>query len=298
MNRQPRAIPQFKSEAEEREFWQTQTPDIVVSLVPNFNRAMHQAWRQTRPTAPYVTILTDLADYPPHFWLEQQEQFVVCGTDRAVGQALALGHARERVFRVSGMILRPEFHHPRTVDRASERLRLGLEPHLATGLVLFGGQGSPAMTGIARHVARCRRPVQLVFLCGRNEPLRDRLRRLELPYPHVVEGFTASVPFFMQLSDFAIGKPGPGSLSEAVASQLPVIVERNVWTMPQERYNAEWLRQNGLGLVVPSFRQLAPAIDQLVDPDVLAGYRRRAASLPNRAVYEVADILAGLLRTP
>ena len=40
---------------------------------------------------PLVTILTDLADYPPHFWLEPVPQYIVCGTDRAVEQALAMG---------------------------------------------------------------------------------------------------------------------------------------------------------------------------------------------------------------
>ena len=54
----------------------------------------------------------------------------------------------------------------------------------------------------------------------------------------------------MLLSDFFIGKPGPGSVSEAVAMRLPVIVERNAWTLPQERYNAEWVLEKQLGLVV------------------------------------------------
>ena len=46
----------------------------------------------------------------------------------------------------------------------------------------------------------------------------------------------------MQLADFFIGKPGPGSISEAVQQGLPVIVVDNAWTMPQERYNARQAR--------------------------------------------------------
>ena len=60
-----------------------------------------------------------------------------------------------------------------------------------------------------------------------------------------VEGFTKEVPRYMQLADYFIGKPGPGSISEAVAMRLPVIVERNAWTLPQERYNADWVRETG-----------------------------------------------------
>ena len=62
-----------------------------------------------------------------------------------------------------------------------------------------------------------------------------------------MEGFTTSVNYYMQLADFFIGKPGPGSVSEALAMQLPVIVECNAWTLPQERYNAEWVVEKEVG---------------------------------------------------
>ena len=58
----------------------------------------------------------------------------------------------------------------------------------------------------------------------------------------------------MHLADFFIGKPGPGSISEAIAMKLPVIVERNAWTLPQERYNADWVLEQGAGFVLPNFR--------------------------------------------
>ena len=136
-----------------QEYWTRTGPEMVVSLVPNFNRAIHQSLRAALPAVPYVTILTDFADYPPHFWMEPVEpapQFLICGTEKAVEQARALGHAPERIFRTSGMILRPRFYEPVTVDRAAERRRLGLDPERPTGLVLFGGQGSKVMLEIAR----------------------------------------------------------------------------------------------------------------------------------------------------
>src|SRR5690242_1543963 len=114
-------------------YWATARPDLVVSLVPNFNRAMFESARRALPSVPYVTILTDLADYPPHFWMEKQEQFLICGSDKAVAQARALGFTGHRIFRASGMILRPGFYQPVTVDRLAERRRLGLDPDRPTG---------------------------------------------------------------------------------------------------------------------------------------------------------------------
>src|ERR1700722_6173085 len=94
--------------------WQRSQPDLVVSMIPNFNHAILQGLGQAdamqrRSETPMVTILTDLADCPPHFWIERQQQYLVCGTEAAADQAIAMGHGPERVFRTSGMIVRPEF---------------------------------------------------------------------------------------------------------------------------------------------------------------------------------------------
>ena len=68
----------------------------------------------------------------------------------------------------------------------------------------------------------------------------------------------------MQLADYFIGKPGPGSISEAVAMGLPVIVERNAWTLPQERYNSNWVREKNAGLVVKNFRHVDETVAELL----------------------------------
>jgi len=129
------------------------------------------------------------------------------------------------------------------------------------------------------------------MICGRNEKLREKLKRLPHTAPLFIEGFTKEVPRYMQLADYFIGKPGPGSISEAVAMRLPAIVECNSWTLPQERYNAVWIREQGVGLVLPNFRGIAGAVDELLRPDNYARFREATANSRNRAVFEIPDIL-------
>src|SRR5580658_7544006 len=126
-------------------FWKEHSPDMVVSLVPHFNRAMRESYGKAFPGRPFVTVLTDLADYPKHFWIETESQYIVCGTEHAVEQARALGHLDGTVFRTSGMILHPRFYESSPLDRAAERKKLGLNPDLPTGIVLFGGYGTAKM---------------------------------------------------------------------------------------------------------------------------------------------------------
>ena len=270
--------------------WKDTQPDLVVSLVPNFNRAMYESLRSALPKVPYVTILTDFADYPPHFWMETgQDQYFVCGTEKAVQQARSLGYPDDRIYSASGMILRPRFYEPVNVDRERERERLGLDPSLPTGLVLFGGQGSKVMLEISRRLA----DTQLIFICGRNVKLAERLKALPGKALRFIEGFTQEVPYYMALSDFFIGKPGPGSISEAVAMKLPVIVERNAWTLPQERYNAEWVRERRAGMVVRSFKGIEQSVKELLAS--LDSYRESVARIQNRAVFEIPEMLAEIL---
>jgi 1,2-diacylglycerol 3-beta-galactosyltransferase len=99
----------------------------------------------------------------------------------------------------------------------------------------------------------------------------------------------------MQLADYFIGKPGPGSISEAVAMHLPVIVERNAWTLPQERYNADWVREQGVGIVLPNFRGIARAVDELLEPAAYQRFRVATERLHNRAVFEIPDVLERII---
>ena len=270
-------------------YWKKSRPDLVVSLVPNFNRAMFESLKKALPAVPYVTILTDIADYPPHFWMEKQEQFVICGSDKAVAQARALGYTEDRILRASGMILRPTFYQPVTGDRVAERKKLRLDPDRPTGLVLFGGEGSKVMLEIAERLA----DMQLILICGKNAGLAERLRAMPVKAPRYVEGFTSEIPHYMSLADYFIGKPGPGSISEAVAMGLPVIVERNIWTLPQERYNADWVLERNAGLVLPNFRGIDGAVSELLQD--LPRYQAAVKQIHNRAVFEIPEMLEKIL---
>ena len=278
-------------------FWTEHSPDMVVSLVPHFNRALRESFEKAFPGRPFVTVLTDLADYPKHFWIERESQYIVCGTDHAVEQARALGHLDGTVFRTSGMILHPRFYEPTPLDRIAERKKLGLDPDLPTGIVLFGGYGTSKMLEILRQINRSSLQAQLILICGRNEKLAAALRREPSRIPIHVEGFTTQIPYFMALSDFFIGKPGPGSISEALSKHLPVIIDCNAWTLPQERYNAQWVREKEVGIVVRSHRQVAGAVAELLKPGKLAQLRARTAAMENRAIFEIPLIFEKILDT-
>lgn len=278
-------------------YWREQQPDLVVSVVTMCNKILAESLQRVKPGTPYVTLPIDFADCPPGFWLEPEtDNYTFCATEKVLEQALTLGVKRERMIKTSGMVIHPRFYEPMTNDRATARQNLGLDPDCLTGIVMFGGNGSKVMSKIAKVLERFGNKLQLIFLCGRDRQLAEKLSNNQGIQKRLVVNFTQNVADYMHLADFFIGKPGPGSLSEALAMKLPVITECNASTLIHEKYNARWVREKQVGLVLRSFRQIDRAVEQFLQPE-FARYQANVAAVNNRAVFEVTQFLQEILAT-
>jgi glycosyl transferase family 28 len=278
------------------QFWRENPADLLISVIPHFNRQICESWTGAYPDRPFVTIITDLADFPPRFWIEPlKEQFVIAGTEKAAEQARAMGHDAAHVFLTSGMILRPDFYAEDNSDPVALRKEMGLYPQLTTAMVLFGGHGSKVMYEITERLDAAQLPLQLILICGRNDKLAERFRARRWTIPVHVIGFTKEVHRLMRAADFLIGKPGPGSIAEAMVRKLPVLIECNAWTMPQERYNTQWVKEKNVGIVLRSFKDVVSGVRQMLEPARLAEFRKNVAAQGNRAIFEIPEILASLL---
>src|SRR6267378_2891667 len=280
-------------------FWREKPADLLISVIPHFNRQISESWTKVYPGRPFVTIITDLADFPPRFWIEpMRDQYVIAGTEKAAAQARSMDHDDAHIFLTLGMILRPDFYVEDNSDPVALRREMGLREGLPTAIVLFGGHGSKVMYDITERLNAAGLPLQLILICGRNDELAAKLRVHQWKLPNHVVGFTKEVHRLMRAADFLIGKPGPGSIAEAMVRKLPVLIECNAWTLPQERYNAEWVQEKGVGIVLNSFENVVEGVKRMLDPEALAAFRSNVAVQKNRAVFEIPEILAKLLGEP
>jgi UDP-N-acetylglucosamine:LPS N-acetylglucosamine transferase len=280
-------------------FWLEKPADLLISVIPHFNRQICESWNNVYPGRPFVTIITDLADFPPRFWIEPvKEQYVIAGTEKAAHQARAMDHDEAHIFLTSGMILRPDFYKEDHSDPVALRRQMGLREGLTTAIVLFGGHGSKVMYHITEKLDAAGLPLQLILICGRNEELAGKLRARRWNMPVHVVGFTKEVHKLMRAADFLIGKPGPGSIAEAMVRKLPVLIECNAWTLPQERYNAEWVKEKAVGIVLKSFTDVEEGAKRMLESATLAEFRKNVAAQHNRAVFEIPEIVAKLLGEP
>jgi processive 1,2-diacylglycerol beta-glucosyltransferase len=277
-------------------------PVAVLSVMPNFNALFRDACRAALPGTPLLVALTDLADLPPHFWLESGLDRVLVATDEAARQAAVVGLPSTAVVRTSGMILHPRFYaaSPTPDVRGTLRAELGFADADFVVMLLFGGKGSPEIERLAHGLLARQGAWRVLAVCGDNPRLLARLEPLVRRSAGRLRalGFTDRVADYLTAADLLVTKPGPGSLSEAFQRRIPVVVAGNRATLPQERYNVRLVAEKELGLVVRRWSEVPAAIESLLaDPGRLERLRRNLATLPaNNAVYETLDAVAEAVR--
>jgi 1,2-diacylglycerol 3-beta-galactosyltransferase len=274
---------------------------LVMSLFPNFNAVLRDAVRKSLPGTSFFVLLTDYADFPRHFWIEPGLDRVIVGSDRARQQARETGIPDDRITRTSGMVLNPRFYAGGGPEAgAAVRSELGIPPDAFVVMELFGGKGSAEMVPLTEGLLAQAPDWHVIAICGDNEPLVAELTGLAGTSGgrlHPI-GFTKRVADFLSASDVLVTKPGPGSLAESFQKGVPVVVTCNARTIPQERFNAEFVRERGLGRVVASVAEMPAAVAGMRKDD--AEWERVRANVrglpPNRAVYEALDVIEAELR--
>lgn len=270
-------------------------PAVIVSVIPNFNGVLAEARKRACPETPFLIVMTDLADFPPDFWMHPEVDRIVVATEHAVGQARELGIPPQAISRTSGMVLHPRFHALDPSARQRTRRELGIGAEDFTVLVLFGGKGSPEVHPLCLALLKESPRWHVLAICGDNPRLQAAVGEVQRESGGRLHcfGFTDRVLDLMAACDVLATKPGPGTLAEALHCRVPSVVPCNAHTIPQERYNATFLAENELGVVVRQWREIPTAVSALAaDPVRRARMRRRLEALPpNRAVFEVLEIL-------
>jgi 1,2-diacylglycerol 3-beta-galactosyltransferase len=207
---------------------------------------------------------------------------------------------RESIRRISGMPLHPRFY-PRKgpEDRARVRAELGFVDEDFVALLLFGGKGAPEMAPLAEELLAS--PGQRVIaVCGDNPALYERLAPAEARARGrlVRLGFSDRVPDLLAAADVLVTKPGPGSLAEAFHQKVPVVVPANGHTIPQERWNARFVKDKGLGFVVKHASEAPERVRRLrADEGLRRELQFALRSLgENRATDEALDAFAAEIR--
>lgn len=270
-------------------------PDALLCVHPLLQEAPLRILARHGLSLPFFTVVTDLGSVHPA-WFHPAVRRCFVPTAEAAAQAQQLGLQPTQV-QVVGLPIRPEFGQPQP-DQATLRCSLGLQPHLATVTVAGGGEGMGPLQAIAQAIAARLaadgRPAQMVVICGRNEPLRQALSRLPWPVPTTVTGFVHNMAQWMAASDCLVTKAGPGTIAEAMALGVPLVISGFI--RGQETGNVRFVVDNGFGVFAPQPQQMAEVVSRWLGP--AQAERQQRAQIAHRLAYpHAADAIAAAIAT-
>jgi 1,2-diacylglycerol 3-beta-galactosyltransferase len=273
----------------------TVQPDIVVSIHPWLNSITVRALRELGLKIPFITVVTDLVSL--HYsWFTPNVDACIVPTEQAKQLYLQRGLDHKRVHML-GMPIDPAFATP--VDRKEVlQQKLGLKPDLPVVLLVGGGDGAGGLLAAVRAISQAHLPVQLLVVTGRNKRLYASLQRMraKLHVPAQIFGFVQNMPEMMHASDVIVTKAGPGTISEALACHLPIVLSGYV--PGQEEGNIDYVVDSGVGMLAFNARSLVDSLRHLLrpgSPELLRCLENAQRISRPGASFDIAHSLLGFL---
>ncbi|MBN1680878.1 MAG: galactosyldiacylglycerol synthase [Anaerolineae bacterium] len=251
--------------------------DVIVSVHPVFARTIMHAYNTSqRCRPPFVTVITDLVTTPAFWYVPEAERCLV-PTQAAYDRGLLFGMRPDQL-RVTGLPVHPRFA-ANLPDRETARRRLNWLPDRPAVLVVGGGDGMGPVHAITRAINRHRLPVQLAIIAGRNRALQRRLEAERWHQPTHIYPFVIDMAVLMAAADILVTKAGPGTIAEACAAGLPMVISGAV--PGQENGNVRHVVNNGAGVYTPGAQRVAETVAAWLaeGPEHLAARADRARAL-------------------
>jgi len=283
------------------DYFKEQQPDLVISVLPMLNRVIFDAvedYQQSvkdKKSVEKAVLITDWTEYGRHIWFPKgRDYYAICGTEDAFERASSYKNLKNRIFPTDGLLLMPSFQDAGKQDKRAVKKTFGLEPDAPVLCMLYGAQGSWRMKALAQAMLRQPLNVQVLFLCGRNEALACELKDMKMPFPHKIVGFTNEVPRYLAATDIFVGKPGPGSVSEALHFGPHLLLDKTM-ALPQEVSVLKWVVRSGAGAAFKNERDFMTGLSGLLNK--MAQGSQSPQARPNTASRQIPALIDTILQS-
>jgi processive 1,2-diacylglycerol beta-glucosyltransferase len=238
-------------------------------------------------------VITDL--HPHRFWLSRYADFFITGSDQTKKVCQKRGIPEHKLHTL-GIPIGMQFSQAK--DRAAILSSLGLSDSRRTLLIASGGMGVGPIEWLFKELVLLENSspgkCQLIAVCGNNANLFTRLDAISKvsKMPVKVFGFTDIMDKLMFASDLMITKPGGLSVSEALASSLPMIFFGMI--PGQEELNAKYTVARGAGLLARNKEEVITIVRELLGDSARLDIMKQKAKLagnPNSARETVSLIM-------
>lgn len=267
-------------------------PELIVCTFPLAAGAVSRLKEFGLIQAPTVTVITDHTYHSS--WVNGNTDRYIVGSDSVQEDLIAIGVPEEKIA-VTGIPIRPEFCKSYSVDAL--RKEHNIDPSLPVVLIMGGGVGIIGDgPNTIRSLENLPQKVQLIVVCGYNDKLKNQLESDLGKSKHqvILTGHVDFIHELMAISDILITKPGGLTTSEAVASELPMLLYR---PLPgQEQDNAKLLVELGVALQVKNTDELIKSLSNvLANSETLERMRLNGRRFHRKwAAFEALNVIMEL----
>lgn len=251
--------------------------DLILSVMPSINFALINVAHKF--DIPFLVLTNDLdtTNYINGIKNPSYKKFyyTLAFEDQVLRDKIACAGIPNSQIKITGFPLRPSFFKPKDKDAIKKEFQVPKDKKVV--MLLMGGVGSLITYRYVRIIAKSDLPMHLIVCLGRNEKLRRNISKIALPKNLTLNmiGYTDRIADLMAISDVLITKPGPGSICEALASNLPVIIDKTNGTLWWELANIDFVQDYGFGDVLTNFRDLKNILAKYIkDSDYVAAIKK------------------------
>lgn len=269
-------------------------PDLLVSVMPFINLPATEAARKS--AVPYLMITTDndLKNWVLGLENVKHPNFkITIGNDLPQTRQMLLSHhIASASIETIGLPLRLDFIENK--DREKLKKEYQIPDGKPVILIMMGGAGANNAFSYAKRILNLNFPTHVIVCAGRNLELAQKLKRMKISGSSTltVMPFTERVADLMALSDLIITKPGPGSINEAIAMKVPMLIDNTSVPLYWERANIELVQSYGVGECIKHIKQTKRLlIEYLTDDDLRETIKDGFARIPENRFHERIESL-------
>ena len=268
-------------------------PSAVVSVHPMINHLTASAIKQSGKNIPFIVVITDPVTLH-RAWITPEVDRCIVATPEAKEMALKYGMPETKI-KVIGMPIDPKFFL-KDKEKEQARKKDKLKPKTFTIMLMGGGEGAGKMYDLIEEINKEKLKVQLIVIAGRNKSLETRLKqdKKKFHFPMRVFGFTDQVHELMSESDLIVTKAGPGTIAEAMAMGLPIIITS--WLPGQEEGNVEFVVRENVGRVSKDPKRVVEIIKEMMETSEFEALKKniKRVSRPQAAIEIAHEIFSYL----
>ena len=266
-------------------------PDLIISTHPFGSQMCSYLKRKEKIHAKIATIMTDFA--PHDQWLigkEYTNYYFVA--HNKMKDYLKLQNIEDNKIFATGIPISSRFLED--FDTNSILKSFGLDPNKQTILFFAGGEfglGKNQTINIFECIVNNFKNIQMVAIAGKNEKMKKQFEYIVnlcgRENSIKVLPFTDKVPELMHISDLVITKPGGLTVTESLASNLPILVINPI--PGQEEENAEFLEENRIAIWLKKKDDVEQVLNNLLNnKEKLLEMKENTKKLANK--YAARDI--------